>query len=301
MNPRRFLGCAVIGVLIGGGCSLFLAHKAQGLEAKRATVRTAETNLTARLADANARLAKARQSRPENRHAARAKEPTPARDNVPPPQRTMAQMYYDRDTPALQNLQLAVQRGRFAVTFSPFYRARKMSPADIEKFEQILLQRHEHMSDLDAATLGKGINRADPTYQKMNQQVTLEYQSAQRELLGETGFKELEDYERLNPVRESVRAMAAAAAMAGSPFDRNQAEQLTSALASAIPDYRAGGYPNMHAIDWSRVHTAATTILSPMQLTILETTETRSGFGGRFQLQMSAAMSAAVKSEARAK
>src|SRR5690349_7342520 len=106
MNARRYLGCAVIGVLVGGGCSLFLAYKAQGLETKRATVTTAETNLNSRLVEANARLAQARQPSPENRQAAVAKEPTPARDNVPPPQRTMAQMYYDKDTPALQSLQL---------------------------------------------------------------------------------------------------------------------------------------------------------------------------------------------------
>ena len=59
MKARRFLGCASLGVLVGGGLTVFFAHQAQGLEAERANVVTAETQLNVRLAKANARLDRA--------------------------------------------------------------------------------------------------------------------------------------------------------------------------------------------------------------------------------------------------
>ena len=102
-----------------------------------------------------------------------------------------------------------------------------------------------------------------------------ECEAAQRELLGEAGFRQLQDYERTADMRELVRSTAGAATVADGPFTPQQAEQLIQVLANASSTYRSGGKASVQNTDWDAVEAPARAILSGGQYSFLQLSSRR--------------------------
>ena len=115
----------------------------------------------------------------------------------------------------------------------------------------------------------------DPVVDKLGLQMRQECETAQRELLGEAGFRQLQDYERTADMRDLVRSMAGAATVAGTPFTPQQAEQLIQALANANSAYRNGGKASVQNTDWDAVEAPARAILSDGQYAFLQLSSRR--------------------------
>ena len=102
-----------------------------------------------------------------------------------------------------------------------------------------------------------------------------ECEAAQRELLGEAGFRQLQDFERTADMRELVRSAAGAATVAGTPFTPQQAAQLIQVLANANDKYRTGGKASVQNTDWDAVEASARAILSEAQYSFLQLSSRR--------------------------
>ena len=270
-------------------------------DSERALLAEQRRQLEDKLRSAEDRQTRAEKSRADlqtRRSALAIEKRTPSKSTSPSPPNIQQIL---RDNPTLQNLQFAARRAQLSITYGPLYRSLHLSPTQIEKFEQNLLHREEQQSDIFAAAQAQGISNRDSASRQLIQHAETEYQSAQRELLGEAGARELRDYDRFSTIREITSGLAGAAAMAGTPLDAAQAEQLVGTLARSARPFPNTDYPDPNKIDWSRVAEQAKTFLRPDQLTFIETTEPRGprGSGGRFMPALQAAMAAAAADDAK--
>jgi|GEM_PF-2260962 len=302
MNTRPVLLAAGVVVVFCVGIAWNAARQTRLMESERAVLAEQHRQLEDRLRSAEKRKARAEKSRADLQESAdrlHNGKPAAASKTAAPSPPNIQQIL--RDNPTLQNLQFAARRAQLSITYGPLYRSLHLSPTQIEKFEQNLLHREEQQSDIFAAAQAQGISTGDPAYQQLAKQIENEYQSAQRELLGDAGARELRDYDRFSVLREIVSGLAGADAMAGTPLDAAQAEQLVGTLARSARPFPNTDYPDPNKINWSRVAEQAKTFLRPDQLTFIETTEPRGprGSGGRFMPALQAAMAAAAADDAK--
>ena len=170
--------------------------------------------------------------------------------------------------PQLQNLKLLAQRASLAATYGPLFERLGLSSDQIEKFKDQLLSRDEKKFDADAVREIQGLANTDPAIARFNEQNTTALQTAQQALLGDAGYRQLQDYERSIPARKIVDTFAGTAAVAGTALTPDQAEQLTQVLANTSAVFRSGG--RAEAVDWNAALPSATAILSEAQLGIIK-------------------------------
>jgi hypothetical protein len=179
------------------------------------------------------------------------------------------------EDPKVQNLSFASMRVSLAAKYAYLFRTLGLSSEQSEKFLDITLKRVEQGVDLGAAVRAQGMSADDPVVDKLGLQMRQECETAQRELLGEAGFRQLQDYERTADMRELVRSTASAATVAGTPFTPPQAEQLIQVLANANDKYRSGGKASVQNTDWDAVEAPARALLSEAQYAFLQLSSRR--------------------------
>jgi hypothetical protein len=178
-----------------------------------------------------------------------------------------------RNDPKEQLRQLAARRLALGSIYGPLFRSLSLSPAQSERFLDVTLKGEERQMDLSAVMRSQGLSEDDPMVAKLRGESDAEIQAALRELLGQAGYRQAQDYGRTSVVRELVSGLAGAAAVAGVPINAQQAEQLTYLLANASSRYRSGGPAEVAEIEWDKIDTPARAILSESQLTLFKTVE----------------------------
>ena len=178
-----------------------------------------------------------------------------------------------RNDPKEQLRQLAARRLALGSIYGPLFRSLGLSPAQSERFLDVTLKGEERQMDLSAVMRSQGLSEDDPMVAKLRGESDAEIQAALRELLGQAGYRQAQDYGRTSVVRELVSGLAGAAAVAGVPINAQQAEQLTYLLANASSRYRSGGPAEVAEIEWDKIDTPARAILSESQLTLFKTVE----------------------------
>jgi hypothetical protein len=204
--------------------------------------------------------------------------------------------------PDTQRFYLAALKAEAAAKYGALFRALALSPTEIGKFQDILIKRDEQNMDLTAIKQSQGLSDQDATVMKLQKENEAEYQAAQQALLGETRYRQLQDYERTTYVREMVNGWAGGAVVEGRlPFTAPQAEQLIQVLANASSSYRNGGAVKPFEIDWDAADAQARSILSEAQFELFKTMEPPLPVGARFQNQLYGAVARATKAEAASK
>jgi hypothetical protein len=178
------------------------------------------------------------------------------------------------------------------------WKALGLTPDQITRFEDNAIERDAAQGDLVAAANIHKISYEDPVIVKLLGQINSDYDIAQRALLGDYGHARWRDYERAAPVRDSVRAIAAAAAVDGIPFTSPQTQRLIEMLASAMPMMERVDRLDPTRTDWTAVMAQARQILTPEQFAYFESVEApATGAGGLFHMRWNAALQAALKAE----
>ena len=214
-----------------------------------------------------------------------AAKPATASTSAPPRLPSIAERL--QREPETQILWIAYQRSRATQRYGALLRALALAPFQVERFHVILSRRDEQNMDLNAVMSEQGLSARDPALVKTRQKTEAEYQTAQREFLGDEGYRQLLDFERTAPIREMVNGWAGGAvAITRAPFTAEQGEQLIQILANASESYRRGHVTNTFDIDWDTADAKAREILSDAQFTLFKTMEPPLPVGGRFQSQL---------------
>jgi hypothetical protein len=203
--------------------------------------------------------------------------------------------------PKAEVLMLRWQRAVVLLEYGPFFRAHGLSPDQIQKFQDNWVRRIEQNIDLAAAARAQ-----DPAgrqaINKLQAQGKADYESAQQEVLGLDRWRQIQEYERTEVVRNTVvLGLAGGAALAGVPLTAQQGDQLwQAALNSASHDPNVKGQDLVATIDWDALDTQARQILSPAQLALFTTTAYPSGFSPRGKYQLDAVIRRALQADAAA-
>jgi chromosome segregation ATPase len=187
----------------------------------------------------------------------------------------------------------AENRGRYAGLF----RQLDLSHVQRERFIRDLSELEERQSDLHAAAQAVDIDLSAKEINKARGELYSELAAAQKALLGETGYRAMQEYDRTASVREAVGRLAGLAAVNGVAFSPAQAEQLVPALAEAVPTYRTGGRASLVDAEPTAVRAALARVLTAEQQAVLATQEATGSAGGLFHARWNAELGRATRAE----
>lgn len=296
------------GLLVAGAASLSLiawrqATAAREVGAKTSALAESETAARASLQQAQDRLAAAeREKRTHQAEIDRLRNTASIRKDAPPkspPRASLSILEMIRDDPEAEALYLESQRAQLSSMYGPLIRSLDLSTEGAAKFQAHQLQRRETMMDLNDALRTQGAASATAVAQ-LRADAEKRYADAQRELLGDEGYRAMQDYERTASFREVVGMVAGMAAIEHVPLSPEQADALVRAAADASSNYRAGGSLVIVALDWAAVETRAREILSPAQFDIFQNMDPGPTRGGIQQSRLYSSVDLAKRSETQA-
>jgi hypothetical protein len=201
----------------------------------------------------------------------------------------------ERDRPERQLRWFAQLREGNRRRFAPLFRRLGFAAPQQEEFIAHLAKRDERHDDLNAAARAQGIDLNDPGLVRLRGELYRDYEQAQRGLLGELGYVQLQEFERTAGLRSTVGSLAGLAAIEGVPLTMAQTEQLVLALAACSPGYGRGGAASVSDLDWNAVPAALAKVLTPEQRALLATQEAPGG--GLFHAQWNGALTRATRAE----
>lgn len=150
-----------------------------------------------------------------------------------------------RNSPEAQRL-MAIQRragldGRYAALF----RKLNLSPADLEKFKALLVDKQSAPMDVMAAAREQGLNPRENREQisALIRNFEAETDASIRATLGEAAYQQYQQYEQTGPQRGMVNQIEQRLSYSTTPLYGNQSEQLVNLLAAAAPAGSAGRGP----------------------------------------------------------
>ena len=203
-----------------------------------------------------------------------------------------------RNDPEAEAFFLSSRRAGLAAKYGPLIRALRLTPEAAAKFQDAFIRLEEERMDLAAVLRTKGADANDNSVARLQAKAGADYEASQRALLGEAGFRQLQNYERTSTTRDMVSAIAGVAAVERAPFTPQQADALVQAIAGASENYRKGYQANHNDVDWVAVEAQARAILSPEQFVVFTTMDPGPSRGGLLQTRMYALVAQATKAEA---
>jgi hypothetical protein len=261
------------------------------------------TNACDNLAALPSRMVSADESTLRVMRPSSAEAQDPSSDEIRPPAKPTTerrQRYLEviQTDPIVQERILELARARIATTYDLFFQQSGLTSEQIARCTDNMITRLAAMSDVTAAARAKGLAQEDTAIDELYHAAWKDYWAAQEAILGQTGVRQMQEYEKTSYVRELVRGAAGAATLAGIPFSPQQAEQVTSVLAQLSNAAVAGG-SGVSKIDWHLFDAQAGTFLTGAQIRLLQTIEPSGprGAGWRFTVEMNRAINEAKQLE----
>ncbi len=181
------------------------------------------------------------------------------------------------DDPKFAKLMATEQRGQLDSRYAALFKSLKLSPEDLEKFKNLLVEKQNSIRDVAAAARAQGIDpRTDrAAYQQLVSQTNAEEDAAIQATLGAAGFQQYQQYEQTMPERNLVGQLDQRLSYSSVPLTSDQQDQLVQLLAQSAPPAntdnpgRGGpGGPRYNVTD--QAISQASAVLAPDQVAALQ-------------------------------
>jgi hypothetical protein len=184
--------------------------------------------------------------------------------------------------PALQVRYLASRRAEMMGRYGALWAKLGLTDAQIDRFVANLAEAAARDLDINATRRAQGLEDSDPVFEKLRAEATAKTAAAQRELLGDDGYRRLAEFEAELPVRGTVDGIATRFIFYGTPLSAEQTEQLVSVMLAANAGYRRDGRaewpfvdvlsrrPAREVVDSAQVLERSRAFLTPEQHALLE-------------------------------
>src|SRR6187455_2673519 len=142
-----------------------------------------------------------------------------------------------RNSPEVQRLMALQRRATLDGRYAALFRNLKLSPADLEKFKDLLVDRQSAAMDVFNTAREEGLNPRENREQirQLIESFEAETDASIRSTLGETAYQQYQQYEQSLPQRSVVNQVEQRLSYSGTPLYGNQAEQLVNLLAASAP------------------------------------------------------------------
>lgn len=209
------------------------------------------------------------------------------------------------ENPELRRLAAEQSRADYKLRYGQLYRDLNLSPAQIERFEAVLLKKRSDDWDLTVASieverrspsaageiprrlndplgqLGRLLrqqeveDREEPELIAARKKNAEQRDAALSELLGADGFAALQNYERTEPARQIASEVALQGFHTGSPLTPEQREHLLRDITNHSAAYQQGEKVQRAQIDWDGLLRDAAGVLDSSQLAVLSSQRER--------------------------
>lgn len=275
-RARRMILLTAAALCVGGLGLVFRIHLATAeLEARRSAAREHAVRLAARLHVAKQTTVSA----PPPSAVRVAPSSKPAGEAPKPAKAPPGLMDIAGDNPRVLNLWIASRRSLIQRQYGLLMQSLQLAPAQRERFKDIMAAEVARGTDIAVAAQAKGLARDDPLIKSLYADSRTQTESGLRDLLGQTGFRAYQEFERSLPVRGFVDGFAMQVAST-EPLTLRQTEQLAAALIAANSSFQKGERADPATVDWAAVDAAAQQFLSPAQYAAWKLGTAHNEFGG---------------------
>jgi hypothetical protein len=151
------------------------------------------------------------------------------------------------ESPEFSKLWNSQQRMGLDSRYSALFKSLNLSPADLDKFKGLLVEKQAAITDVMGAVREQGL---DPRNPDDRAQISALLQSAQaqadasiQQTLGAAQYAQYQAYEQTLPQRNVVTQLAQSLSYTSSPLQDSQTEQLVNILASNSAQEQGAGGP----------------------------------------------------------
>lgn len=300
-----FAAALVIAVVIAGWWN-WRAHEAHAVASAAAAEEQARAAALRREAEQDERRAAEARAKAEAARAAMASQTVIKVQPAPSANREAATTSWadaarkwarEHDRPEEQVRWFEQRRAENRQRYAGLFRQLDLSHVQRERFIRNLSDLEERLGDLHAAAQAVGFDLNAKEIIKARGELYSDHAAAQKALLGEDGYRAMQDFDRTASVRDAVGRLAGLAAVNGVAFSPAQAEQLVSALADAVPTYRTGGRAALTDVEPAALQAALARVLTAEQQAVLTTQEAPGAAGGIYHARWSAELGRAMRAE----
>lgn len=134
--------------------------------------------------------------------------------------------------PEMQRLVAVQQKAALDARYSALFKNLALTPDQLEKFKDLLVEKRTSMMDVLSAAREQGINpRTNPdAFAKLVANAQAEIDNNIRATLGETGFSQYANYEKTLPQRNVISQLEQRLSYSSTPLTAQQSEQMVSIL-----------------------------------------------------------------------
>ena len=157
-------------------------------------------------------------------------------------------------------------RGGLAGKYATLFRRLNLSAEQSEKILGLMIRDAENELDLQGAVQERGLKMTDPAAAKLRERQIEALHAAEQAVLGAEYLSALQQFERVDGVRDGVERLCRLTLFSASPITGPQIEQLTQVFAEASRSYRSGGRAAWEGMDWDQALAGAAALLSKTQL-----------------------------------
>ncbi|MSU45887.1 MAG: hypothetical protein EXS42_01855 [Lacunisphaera sp.] len=139
--------------------------------------------------------------------------------------------------PEVQQLMAVQQKAALDGRYSSLFKQLNLSPADLEKFKGLLVEKQSAAMDVMAAVRAEGLDGRENRDQirQLVQDTQTELDNTLRSTLGEAGFAQYQNYEATQPQRSVVSQLEQRLSYSTTTLTASQSEQLVQILTQTAP------------------------------------------------------------------
>lgn len=139
--------------------------------------------------------------------------------------------------PEMQKLLAVQQKGGLDSRYASLFKQLQLSPADLEKFKNLLVEKQAAVMDVMAAARAQGLTGPDNRDQirQLVQSAQSEVDATIRSSLGDAAYAQYQGYEATAPERNTVSQLQQRLSYSSTPLTDAQSTQLVQLLAQTAP------------------------------------------------------------------
>lgn len=147
------------------------------------------------------------------------------------------------DNPEVQRLLAQQQRGALDARYAALFKSLNLSPAQLEQFKNLLVEKRTAVADVMAAARSQGLtgreNRDELRALVQNAQAELD--NSIRATIGDAAFTQYQNFEQTQPQRNVVSQLQQRLSYSDAPLTEAQTEQLVQVLATTTDQKNPNG------------------------------------------------------------
>ena len=155
------------------------------------------------------------------------------------------------NNPEAQRLMAIQQKGALDSRYADLFRALNMSPADLEKFKSLLVERQTTVMDAMNAARAQGLTGPEnrDALKQVVANAQAEVDNTIKATVGDAAFAQYQTYEQTLPERNVVTQLQQRLSYSAAPLTDDQSNQIIALLAVSAPERTQASGPSNSAVN----------------------------------------------------